>query len=175
MNKMAKLILCRGWEQRRATTRVCHAMAGGDAGQAIVELALLLPFFLLLIVGTAEFGRLAYASIEVGNAANAGAHYGAQSHVTASDIAGMRTAAINDAADITAGLTATPAPKHMCSCSNVAGAPATATCSTTCSSPGILLEYVQVNTSATVNPLIHYPGLPTTFTLKGQAIMRVEQ
>src|SRR4030095_9748075 len=47
-------------------------------GQALVELALILPMVLLLLLGVIELGRYAYISVLVGNAARAGALYGAQ-------------------------------------------------------------------------------------------------
>jgi hypothetical protein len=31
-----------------------------------------------------------------------------------------------------------------------------------------------VNTSAPVNSMFRYPGLPTSYTLLGQAVMRIE-
>jgi hypothetical protein len=136
-----------------------------------VELALILPIFLLLLVGAAEFARLAYASIEVGNAARAGAAYAAQNHVSASDIAGIKLAATQDAPDVS-GIAASPSTFCVCSTG------ASLTCSTAainCPSPARVIEYVQVNTIATVGPLFNYPGLAHTFTLHGQAIMRVEQ
>ncbi|MGA7926032.1 MAG: TadE/TadG family type IV pilus assembly protein [Candidatus Sulfotelmatobacter sp.] len=172
MNKMAKPGSCRGREQRRAAT-LCHTMRCENAGQALVELALALPFFLLLIMGTFEFGRLAYISMEVANAANAGAHYGAQNHITASDTAGMQLAAQSDAANME-GLSATAI--YFCACSNVAGSPTQTLgtgCKTTCTSPGILLEYVKVSTSATVAPVTAFTT--AKFKLQGQAIVRVEQ
>jgi Flp pilus assembly protein TadG len=142
-----------------------------DIGQALVELALMFPIFILLLVGAAEFGRLAYAAIEVSNAARAGASYGSQTHITASDFANIELAATQDAANIS-GLTATAA--DSCACSS-GGAITCSTALTTCPSPARIIEYVQVNTTGIVDPLFHYPGLPTTFTLTGQAIMRVEQ
>lgn len=45
----------------------------GERGQAIVEMALILPLFLLLILGIVEMGRIGYAYITVNNAARAGA------------------------------------------------------------------------------------------------------
>lgn len=146
----------------------------GDVGQALIELALTFPVFLLIIVGLAEFARVAYADIEVSNAARAGVAYGAQSPATAADTAGIELAATQDGSNIT-GLTATTS--QFCSCSD---APSThVSCSTapaTCSpAPVHSLQYVQVNTTATVTPLAHYPGLPTSFTLRGLAIMRVQQ
>ncbi len=145
-----------------------YAAPQGEIGSALVELALTLPIFVLLLVGVAEFGRLAYAGIEISNAARAGVAYGAQSHITASDSAGMQQAAINDASNIV-GLSAKGA--HFCSCSDGTAS----TCLPTDCSGARIIEYVQVNTSAVVDALSHYPGLPKTFTLTGRAIMRVEQ
>ena len=142
-----------------------------DIGQALVELALMFPIFILLLLGAAEFGRLAYAAIEISNAARAGASYGSLSHITASDYANIELAATTDAANV-AGVTATAT--NSCACSTGAAL----TCSTAllyCPAPARIIEYVTVTTSGTVDPLIHYPGLPRTFTLTGQAIMRVEQ
>lgn len=141
-----------------------------DIGQAFVELALALPIFILLLVGVAEFGMLAYAGIEISNAARAGVAYGAQTAATAADIAGMELAATNDASNI-AGLSATATQFWSCSSapSNQFSTPP-ATCST-----GHVLDYVQVNTTATMSPPFHYPGLPATYTLKGHAVMRVIQ
>ncbi len=45
------------------------------AGQAVLEMVLILPILLLLIVGALEFGRLFYAKIVVTNAAREGAYY----------------------------------------------------------------------------------------------------
>lgn len=139
-----------------------------QSGQSLVELALVLPIFILVILGVAEVGRMAYASIEVANAARAGVQYGAQSHITASDYAGMEQSALHDGFNLT-GLTATA--QHFCSCSDGSAS----TCSPGDCSSSRIIEYVQVNTSATVAPLFHYPGLSKTLTFHGQAIMRVEQ
>ncbi len=69
-----------------------------DNGQAFVELALVLPVFTLMLVGIAEVGRLAYASIEVNNAARAGVAYAAQTNTTAADATNITLAAKQDAA-----------------------------------------------------------------------------
>ena len=59
-----------------------------ETGQALVELALVVPLFTVILFGAVEYGRLAYDAIEVTNAARAGAAYGAQNHVTAADTCG---------------------------------------------------------------------------------------
>jgi hypothetical protein len=144
-----------------------------ETGSAFVELALTLPVFVLLLIGAAEFARFAYVGIEVSNAARAGVAYAAQSRVTASDNDPIiRTAIINaalrDGSDVTE---LTAAPNHFCRCSDGSSS----TCLPTDCSGSRIIEYVQVNTSATVNSLFNYPGLPGSLTLHGQAIMRVGQ
>jgi Flp pilus assembly protein TadG len=143
-----------------------------DSGQALIELALIVPIFTLLLVGAAEFGRLAYVSIEVADAARAGAAFGSQNHITASDTTNIVAAAKQDAPDVPV-MTATTS--DSCSCSD--GTSITcATAGTSCVSNGArIIESVQVNTAATVDMGLHYPGLGSTFTLHGQAIMTVEQ
>ena len=130
------------------------------------------PIFILLLVGAAEFGRLAYAAIEVSNAARAGVAYGAQTHITASDFAEHRDWRQPRMRPNVTGVTATATILVL---APLAGLLPATTALTTCPSPARIIEYVQVNTTATVGPLFNYPGLPHTFTLTGQAIMRVEQ
>jgi Flp pilus assembly protein TadG len=135
-------------------------------GQSAVELALLAPVLTFVLVVAADFSRVYYMSIEAANAARAGVQYGAQTTTTASDTAGMQQAALNDASNVT-GLTATAS--NFCECP-----PSTShvSCSsTTCSG---LEMYVQVNTSAQFQTLVHYPGVPSTVTLNESALMRAK-
>ena len=67
-----------------------------QSGQALLEVAVLTPLLLLMLLGVVEMGRYAYISILVGNAARAGAAYGAQSLPQSVDTAGIQTAADND-------------------------------------------------------------------------------
>lgn len=151
----------------------------GDTGQAFVELALVLPIFILLLVGIAEVGRLAYASIEVSNAARAGVAYAAQSHTTAQDATNIQLAATQDAPNVSS-LTATTS--QSCACESSAGAmgasvacTAISTAAGSCPSPSRIVLYVQVTTSAPVNTIFHFPGIPNSVTLRGFASMRAEQ
>ena len=102
------------------------------------------------------------------NAAHAAAAYGAQTHTTASDTSGMKSIASSDAANVS-GMTATPT--RFCVCSNGSSS----TCAATDCATSRIIEYVQVNTSATFDPKIYVPGLPKSYNLKAQAIMRVMQ
>lgn len=67
-----------------------------QAGQSLVELALLTPLLLAMVLGSIEFGRYAYLSILVGNAAHSGALYGSQTNLTAANVGGICAAAEND-------------------------------------------------------------------------------
>ena len=144
----------------------------GNAGQAFVELALVLPIFLLLLVGAVEVGYLAYASIEVANAAHAGVAYAAQSHTTASDVANITLAAKNDVSNDLSNLSVTVT--QSCTCSD-GTAITCANAGSTCLSPAIINESVQVQTSAPVNTVFHFPGIPSSVTLGGYASMSTEQ
>lgn len=139
-----------------------------DSAQALVELAFVLPVASFLLVGTIEIGRLANTSIVLNDAARAGVQYGAQNRVTASDNNGMSQAAEQDATNISA-LTVTPS--HFCACSDGTSS----TCEPTDCQNSRILEYVQVDTQTQLNTLLPYPGLPRSYTVKGQEIMRVSQ
>src|ERR1039457_7200500 len=67
-----------------------------QSGQSLVELALLAPILVLLVIGVVEMGRYYYLSIVLGNSAEAGALYGAQSLANSVNTTGIQTAADND-------------------------------------------------------------------------------
>jgi hypothetical protein len=66
----------RGARRRGRTTR----------GQALVELALLLPVLVLIFATAADLGRAFTAYIEIGSAAREGAAYGSQNTDTAQEL-----------------------------------------------------------------------------------------
>lgn len=136
------------------------------SGQALIELALTLPVLFLLLFGSAEMARLAYAAIEVSNAARAAVQYGSQSSAFAADTTGMQTAAQNEAPNITLGTTSV---STSCVCSDGSAS----TCLSTDCATSNLTKTITVQTQVAFDPLIHIPGLPQTFTLRGQAVQRV--
>jgi hypothetical protein len=145
-----------------------HANLTSEAGQSLLEFALVAPVVMLMLVGAIEVGRAFYLSILVNNAAHAGVQYGAQNLATAADNNGMQNAAVSDAQNL-AGLTATAS--HFCSCADGSSS----SCQPSDCSGSHRLVYVQVNTSGIFQPLIPYPGLPSSYPLNGQAVMRVAQ
>jgi len=128
-----------------------------------------LPILLLLLVGATEFAMVAYGAIEVSNAANAGADYGSGSAIAAADTAGIQLAANTDAANLPLD-PVTVGRSYICSDGTATvGAPPVVSCSS-----GAAVETtLTVNTQAAYSPPIHWPGLPSTFTLKGQAVRKV--
>lgn len=146
-----------------------------ERGQALVEFALVFPILILLLVGGAELARVAFSAIEVANAARAGVAYGAQNTSTSADTTGIQNAAASDAGTMGAGLTTTAAVTGTCSNPLVLCTGSGSTCiNTDCSDSGDHIENIlTVTTTASFDPLIHLPGIPTTYSLHGQAVQKV--
>lgn len=161
-------------------------------GSAMVEMALTTPLFMLLIFGSFELGRIAYFAIEVQSASRAGAAYGSLNLGNDySSSATIEQAAMDDAPDLTRLTTltvSTPVTYCVCETTTVSGTSSSSSYSAwlDCGSSTIQnckggdgtteyynIRYVKVDTQATVDPLIHLPGLPSTFTLYGSTRMRV--
>lgn len=155
--------------------------AESSQGSALVELALVLPMLVILIIGAAELGRLAYAAIEVGNAARAGLSYAAQNHATASDPTGIAASAKSDSPNF-AVITVSSGPCMCPATSATSAAPAcnktfftnavSFTCPSAISSP---TEFVQVDITGTVSTFLYYPGFPSSYKLNSSGTMVVEQ
>lgn len=146
-----------------------------ESGQGTLELALCLPLFALVILGAAEIANLAWSSVEVNNAARAGAAYASLSRANAASTHYIQVAAQNEAPNLVIVTTST----QVCQCISSGGTTTDSGCAhtdlTTCPSPDVIQVAVQVNTSATVRPLIHYAGLPASYTVQAQATVGVEQ
>ncbi len=150
-----------------------------NTGSASLELALV--FSILgapLMLGSSETAFMIYDSIEVSNAAHAGAMYGMYSQTFATNTSQIQAVAQAEAADLQGQLTVTPSVYFACSATPggtqyTTQIAATQACGTGASNHS--LEFVQVNTSATINPPLHVPGLPNTWTLKGFSVMEVQE
>lgn len=158
-----------------------------QSGQALVELAFILPVLLVLLLGVVEIGRYAYISILIGNAAHAGAFYGAQGNGFANDTTGIARAAEYDFAGTTSGTSSTNGLQVSdlnvtsavsCGCDS-AGTITTFGCTTatnpfagTCAS-GSWVVVVSVTCSGTFNALFNYPGIPSSLNISKTAYMRV--
>lgn len=154
-----------------------------DEGSAIIELALVFPLLSLLLLGAAELGRIAWAAIEVTNAAHAGVQYGAASHIAAKDFVnssgtysgGIVTAALADADTLGGSSTLTvTSVSNACACANSLYTPTGCSDNVTCESHNTTMEEtLTVQTQATFYPLVSWPNGPTKVNLYGKAVQRV--
>jgi Flp pilus assembly protein TadG len=149
--------------------RSIRARLKGESGTALIETSFLIGFVLVpILIGAVEFGMAFYAATEVQNAALAGVEYGAQSPSTSGDTTGIQTAATNEAANITLGTTAV---SHSCICSDGSAS----TCLSTDCSGSHIETILTVQTQTAYTPIFQLPGLPRSYTLKGQAVQKVMQ
>ena len=141
----------------------------GEEGSALVELTLSLPFLCIMLLGAAEFARLAYASIEVTNAAHSAAVYAASSPTALTDTAGIKKAGGTDSPNLVGSNAITVNdPTTVCECSD--GTSVACTNNTTCSGSGLpIVTTVTVTTQSTFSPMISLPGWNPTLTLKGKS------
>lgn len=159
---------------------------GDTSGANIVEFAFMLPFLLLILLGALEMGRALFIRIAVTNAAGAGVHFGAENSDTAFDYAGMQSAAEEDfggTGGLSLGFKLTDGPQTPCyyyACWDKDGGVEHS--QTTCEQNGLsqpdclgdaLLTFVRVDTTVQFQSLFHYPGIPSSFTMNGHAVMRV--
>ena len=138
-------------------------------GQSYVEFAVAVPVLAFILIIVVTLGRLFYTYIGIINAARAGAQYGSNSVITAADAAGMKAAAKQDGANV-ANLTVTAS---ECTCGTAtASIPA---CSSSFCTNDPQGNYVIVNAQAPFSTVSAFPGVPSTITLKSQAVMQVQQ
>jgi hypothetical protein len=158
----------------------CKALRD-DSANALIEVSLITAFIgVPMLLGTMQTGFLIYDSIEISNAAYAGALFGMQSSTFASETSTIVSTAQAEAADFGTALTVTPTAYWACSNAlagtQYTGASAQANAQSACTGgTNHALEFIKVTTSATVTTAIHCPGLARTYTLTGSSVMEVEQ
>lgn len=123
------------------------------AGQSLVELAVSLPAMMIVLLGIADTGRVFHAHVALTGAAHNGAVYGASSPTAASDSAGISAAALADTTTLW-------------------GSPPTVTSSTSMDPYGF--QQVSVTVTYTFNPIISFPGMPSSLLLRRSLTMRVK-
>jgi Flp pilus assembly protein TadG len=87
----------------------CPIVGPRDRGQALTELALVLPILLILLIGTIDVGRMLFASVAMEEAAQEGALYAAfepSPSPTLEEAVRARVRSSSDAAEV-AGATVT--------------------------------------------------------------------
>jgi Flp pilus assembly protein TadG len=139
-----------------------------EYGGSLVELAMTLPLFALMLLGSVDFGRAYFLATEVAGAAHAAAVYGSQNPT---DTTGMQTAAQDDAPNVP-NLSVTT-PTYGCECAD--GSSYSASCATTpssCPSSLNVVYRVNVTVTGTYTPLLPWPGIPSSLSFSSTASMR---
>ncbi len=138
---------------------------GGDRrGNVLTEMALVMPMFATLAVGTFDMGRFAVEQNRLEQIARAGANYVLQNTSLAADDAGIENAATRAslvaAGPDTAGIVI--AASRVCGCPDSAGA---AGCSGFCDDGNTKAVLLVINVSHTLTPIFSFPSFIQTTTL----------
>jgi Flp pilus assembly protein TadG len=148
-----------------AIQSVLRSVLRNSEGSSFVELALVLPIFMLIFVPAIDIGRAIYASIEVASAAQAGAAYGIQNPT---DVSGMQSASVAGASNIS-GVSATAT--YGCECSD--GSSASTSCATTPTCTYNYVNYVDVVATMPYTTSFSYPWMPSSMNISREIRLRV--
>jgi Flp pilus assembly protein TadG len=137
-----------------------------EDGASLVEMAVILPLFLLLVFGALDFGRAFYLELELTGAAHAAAVYGSENPT---DTIGMQNAAQDDAPNVPKLSVGTPT--YGCECAD--GTAYSASCASTppCTTSNVVYR-VNVTVTMTYTPMFPWPGVPSSMSFSSSASMR---
>jgi len=127
-------------------------------GVAAAELAYIAPVLLLLVLGCVDFGRYAYTNIALTNATRSGAGYGAVSPYTTATYSNWQAQARQEVID------------EMSQVYGYDGSKLTVIAEAVTESGG--LWRAEVTASYPFQPLIPWPGIPSSMTMTQKAVMR---
>jgi hypothetical protein len=141
-------------------------------GQALVELALIMPFLMLLAVGTIELGRafLALGTVEAG--AYRGAVYSAFARANALDQAAIRETVVADWGPLPLSST-NPTVTVVVGQESLACRPTAFPCPTQ-PSDSVGFDTVQIVVAYELTPLMSWPGVPSIPILRSSVAMRIQ-
>jgi Flp pilus assembly protein TadG len=142
-----------------------------ESGQALIELAVIMPMLLLIVSGLVDYSMYSQAAVQMQAAAAVGAAYGAYpTHWK--DTAGMESWATYAASNSSMGVSnfvATASNQYSCTAGGALSATPPA-----CSGGANPYMYVQVKTTGKFSALIGFVKLPTSMTLNGYALYGVD-
>jgi Flp pilus assembly protein TadG len=157
--------MCRSWLSRLLGGRIWGRL--GEKGAAAAEFVVILPFLLVMLSGTWDFGRALHETARLQSAARAGVQYGAQSQTTATNNAAIIAAARADANDTSNSLSIVPT--RVCGCANGT----TIACTSTCAGNAPPFTYVRVTVQGPYSTIVSYPFIGNPITLQRTVEMMV--
>jgi Flp pilus assembly protein TadG len=140
-----------------------------ECGASLVELAMLMPVFVLLMAVAVDLGRASYLVQEIQGAALAAVAYGAQNPT---DLTGMSNAAKDDAPNVPN--LSVGSPTYGCECAtDTTGSTYSANCAVTpsCASSNVVYR-VKVTVTAPYTTLFPWPRIPSSMSFSSSASMR---
>jgi Flp pilus assembly protein TadG len=180
----------------RSARRWLRSLARDTAGAVLIEITLFMPILVLMAVAIINFGLYFWYSIQVENAAQAGAQWALNKEVQSSLPWGSTTtsgtvaflinkagtSANNPSQPLVYSPTIAVTPTRYCGCpSNVTQAAWTTSCAlgipagTLCSDGSYPGTYIQVVASGTFTPFAHYGSFfPTAYPVTSTATVRVQ-
>jgi Flp pilus assembly protein TadG len=147
------------------TRNLLHLLRS-EHGASLVETAVLLPLFSLLLFVAVDLGRACYLVDEIAGAARAAAIYGSRNPT---DTTGMSNAAKDDAPDVPSLSVTTPT--YGCECSDGTGYSASCATIPTCTSTTEVYR-VNITVTGTYAPMLPWPGIPSSMSFSSTASMR---
>jgi Flp pilus assembly protein TadG len=146
-----------------------HIVLDDANGAAGTEFALLLPVLIALLMGIFDYASLAYKTMQVSSAAQAGADYALFNASGGWNATNVQTA-VTSATGLT--VSATPAPQLEVAC--VTNGALVVTAASTCPSGATPGAYAVVNAQATFTPIIAWSNYVMPSTIKAQAVVRIQ-
>ena len=140
-------------------------------GSALVELAVVMVFLVMLVFGAIDFGRIGYMAMALNGAARAGALWGSSSLANSGNTTKMRDIASAAAASDIG--TITTAANRTCYCTT-GGTTTTINCAQMGACASTVRIRVSVTASKTFAMAVRVPGLPNSVNLSRTATMRAQ-
>lgn len=137
-------------------------------GAAVVEFALASLLLAFMLGGLIALALGIQSQSRVQDSAQAGIRYAQKNGY---DQAGI-SHAIETGSSLS-GVTADPAPESFCGCF-VNSRLSVTSCTSTCNQGQPAGRYVRASARATYTPFLTVPGLPSSYTLTGTAVARVQ-
>ena len=156
-------------EANQPRRRHWRAFAAESGGNVAIEMAFLMTFLIMLVLGAYDFGRWATEQATVTQAARAGTQWAVLDQANATDTDGMIQAARDEADDVNNELVI-PTPLSYCQCP---GSSTKVNCANDCPDGQYPPMYVQVTVQDEFELLFDFPGVSKTQPMSSTSTMRV--
>ncbi len=152
-------------------------LSADSCGNVLTEMAIIMPMFATLAVGTFDLGRFAIEQTRLEQVARAGAQYALQNIALAGDSVGIEAAAIK-AALVAAGPDSAGiavAANRVCTCIDEFGViTVEADCNGFCDDGNVKSVALTVTATHTLVPLYSFPNFIQTTTLAADVTVRMQ-